>query len=68
MKEKRWCACRVLLEADPDPKSIEHAVRVHQRQPEHRKWSDNQILEYEKTSGPNVPLGPKSPFVLKRVG
>lgn len=35
MKERRQCACRVVIEADPVPEAIEHAVQVHQKQPEH---------------------------------
>lgn len=35
MTERRTCACRVVIETEPDPVSIEHAVQVHQRQPEH---------------------------------
>lgn len=67
-KERRPCACRGYLEADPHPAFIEYAVRSHQREPQHREWWENQRLEDEKVSGPKVPLGPGSMFTVKRVG
>jgi len=32
------CACGGTLSADEDPHSIEHAVKIHQQQQEHRTW------------------------------
>lgn len=64
VKERRVCACRSYIEADPHPASIEHAVRTHVAQPEHREWWEAARLESEKTSGPDVKLGPKSPFYV----
>lgn len=63
-KERRLCACRLTIEAEPDPRSIEHAVSVHQRQPEHRAWWEAARLEAEKTCGPDVQLGEASMFYM----
>jgi hypothetical protein len=33
---RRPCACRGVIESEPDPASIEHAVSVDVREPKHR--------------------------------
>lgn len=66
-KLRRPCACRGWIEAEPHPSSIEYAVRTHQRLPAHQDWWEETRLESEKTSGPNVPLGPDSMFYVKRI-
>jgi len=35
---RRPCACRSLIEAEPDPAEIALAVAYHQREPAHRDW------------------------------
>lgn len=37
-KVRELCACGTWIESEPDEQSIEHAVQVHQRQPEHRDY------------------------------
>lgn len=36
-RERRPCACRSMVEADPG--NVEQAVIDHQRLPEHREWA-----------------------------
>ena len=61
-KVRRRCACRGVIEAEQDLDSIEHAVRVHQAQPDHRAYVTAVELADEKL--PAIPV-----FVaqLKRV-
>lgn len=63
---KRICACRVPIEAEPDPVSIEHAVRTHQAEPEHRYWQMRQQLLSELVPPEPVVLGVRA--TLRRVG
>lgn len=52
MTEKRQCACRKWIEAEPDSVSVFHAVRVHQETPEHRSYAMAQAEADERRSVP----------------
>jgi hypothetical protein len=53
---KRRCACRVTIEAEPDERSVSHALRVHYSEIEHRDWRERQELEAEKVPAPTLRL------------
>jgi len=67
VKIKARCACSGFIEAEPDEASITNAVRVHQRQPEHRAEWEAYKQNAERKSGPDVPMGPSSIFYVKKV-
>jgi hypothetical protein len=47
---RRPCVCRAWIEAEDEPLSITHAVRVHQEQPEHRDF----MKEVEEREAPPI--------------
>jgi hypothetical protein len=65
-KLRRPCACRVLIESDPDPESVEHAVRVHQAEPEHIRYAVLEQLKGEYVAPQDVAL-PTTAEVLQRL-
>lgn len=54
MTIRRRCACSVVIEAQDDPESIEHAVQVHREQPEHAAYIKRYELRRELVTAPRV--------------
>lgn len=55
---RRRCACSAVIEAEPDEQSVEHAVRVHQAEPEHRDGMKFVELLRERTTSPWIRIVP----------
>lgn len=71
-RERRPCACRGSLEADPaDPVDVERAVRSHQRELQHVAWRAREqmagnLVAPEPVTLPE-PLPGLRPIALRRV-
>ena len=56
MTERRRCACRLLIDSEPDAQAIEAAVQAHQKQPEHRDFAALEQLAGRYVARQSVPL------------
>lgn len=55
MAERRICACKTSIEAESDPQSVAHALRVHYATQEHQDYVDRQ-KEADELASVDVPL------------
>lgn len=66
-RERRPCACRGSLEADPkDPVDVERAVRSHQREPIHAHWRAREQLAGNLVAPERVAVGAPLPALHGR--